>query len=83
MERAVGAVSAAAEAGLGQGEAAVSAMETGSGQGETAALVTDTTATLGPAATATATEAAVGLLPRSSLSSHLRGSSLLLISNDG
>ena len=44
----------------------------GSGQGETAASTA-----AAAAAAAAAAEAAVGLLPRSSLSSHLRGSSLL------
>ena len=53
-------VSAAAYAGLGQGEAMSSAVGAAVARGHAVAAM-----------------AAVGLLPRSSLSSHLRGSSLL------
>ena len=53
---------------------------TRSGQGEAAVLAAGTTAARGGAAAvaaAEAAEAAVGLLPGSSLSSHLRGRRLL------
>ena len=52
-------------------------------QGEAAASVVGAMAALDRAAAATAAEAVVGLLPRSSLSIHLRGSSLLSFSDDG
>ena len=48
----------------------------GKGQGVAATLAANVVA-------ATAAETAVGLLRRSSLSSHLRGRSVLLSSNDG
>ena len=55
---------------------------TRSRQGEVATLSAGTAAARRRAAAAAA-ETAVGLLPRSSLSKHLRGSSLLFSSNDG
>ena len=64
----------ATAAGSGQGEAATSM---GSGQGEAATSAAGATAAHGHAAVSTMAEAEVGLLPRSSFSSHLRGSSLL------
>ena len=68
-------------AGRGGGElggvAFVAAANAGAVQGEAAALAVGTAAARDRATAASAGEASVGLLPRSSLSSHLRWSSFL------